>query len=67
MIETFTHNTEPAVNNIDASPVGDSEDMNQEDHLFYNSISGHLNGLEMNPKSETLDKIMGYSKNFTQV
>jgi hypothetical protein len=66
MIETFTKKSTVTSNGIEMEHHNQSENLGEEDLSFYDSLTGSLDSIQMNPKDETLQNILHYSKNFSE-
>jgi len=66
MIETFTKHSAITSNGIEMEHHNQSENLAEDELSFYNSLTGSLDSILMNPKDETLQNILHYSKNFSK-
>lgn len=57
MIETST----PETDSLQEKDLP-NEDLNPDEEIFYSSIKSDLNAILVDPKPETIKKIMNYSK-----
>jgi len=67
MIETFTKNSTQTSNGIDMEQRGQTEILGADELSFYNSLGNELNSLKCDPKKETLQSILNYSKNLRSI
>ncbi|OCX51725.1 hypothetical protein BEL04_17070 [Mucilaginibacter sp. PPCGB 2223] len=64
MIELFTKDlNSPEIDN-DMKDAEAIENVGTDEMLFYNSIRADLQQIQMKPKSETIDNILHYSRNY---
>ncbi len=64
MIELFTNDlNSPAIDN-EMKEAEAIENVGTDEMLFYNSIRTELQQIQMKPKTETIDNILHYSRNY---
>ena len=64
MMETFTNDLNSPIIDNQMKEVEAIENVGTDEMLFYNSIRADLQQIQMKPKTETIDNILHYSRNY---
>ena len=64
MMDVFTNNLNSPVIDNEMKEVDAIQNVGTDEMLFYNSIRADLQKIQVRPKTETVDRILQYSKNY---
>jgi hypothetical protein len=67
MIETFTKNSSITSNGIEMERHNNSENLGADELAFFNSLTEGLDALKREPKAESVQGILNYSKKFRSI
>ncbi len=64
MIELFTNNLNSPVISNEMKEADAIQNVGTDEILFYNAIRADLDEIQLRPKTETVNRILHYSKNY---
>jgi hypothetical protein len=67
MIETFTKNSSITGNGIEMERHNNSDNLGTNELAFYHSLTEGLDSLKREPKTETVQSVLNYSKKLRSV